>query len=1192
MGMITRYPTPKQRHESGMALVIVLTFVVLLVGLIVAFFSRAMVNQKSSNYSFHQSRVDELARGALDLIKSDLKQEIVEGSTASKVGDVTLYIPKSPAHMTPVRNAEIDPVQLSTLLRVSSTGILAAPGVDHPASNVETSVPSANGVRVPRARWNASYLIERKPDEPSGSLEPVDEFPTPKWVYVTDDGPVALASADQATVVGRYAYVIHDQGGLLDLNTAGYPMEPAGILPLNADHTGADPTHMRKFGYGAKGALAFADLTYLGLSEKAVTSIVGWRNYASIQPDGDLSSFVFNTTSAQSFFDWVYSNSNGFLKVGDSVWKNSTDQAVLSRQQLIALQKKLVPQGFPDTALRYLSTFSRAVTGPTWTPPYDASELGGDPAFNYKTAADDPGSINRNVLGVRHRTAGQIVHYRDDGTQELYEVAEGDPLLRTPFSLAKLAWIGHSGPNAAAFNSSLSPAEQASAIKACFGLTWNATKKRWDYEHGDDNDILTLEQVLSQKREPDFFEILKAGILDGSLGGHPGEVSEDINHPTDPTKWAGPVGRDYEVISADPDRHVLQIGVNMIDQADQDNYPTAIYKETEEIAGVYPEEDLYFSVFGLENLPLLTRMGMITAYLPDHNTTNNPNPESPGTTGVWLQPEVWNPHDSSTADPSKYPTPSSLRLVTYGSCFIEIHEGEHIREGTPNPINFGFDPMNPNVNGIVCFKNPWPVNPYSYKANAPFSFFNNPIRVSGYSNPFKANYEMQDTTSPSGPRNRYPDGATPGTWDQTLNNSWFLGVFLGEAYRDPATYLQHRSEIKFATTEYLTFALEYYDGSAWRPYCTMARLYNIPANSWGSGTRYGQARWGTSTAHPDPRTSRFSTSATQQRAGNNNGWYMDSSIRPTSHNNVMLQNPEGRGPVFWAWPRSTAGFHHKTDSSLTNTDEDAYLLDEWLQNVPSTGSTYFYYEDPDKIVRPGDGWRADHATGDGVMLYHVLSTPTNAGTTYLPDSKIRRRPVILNRPFRSVGELGYVFRDQPFKTLDFSSDKSADTGLLDLFSVRDEPPVTAGRLNPQNAPIAVLQSLIGGSLKHEGESVEFSGAEADAAAGALHDSFAQMPLVNRGDIVMHLNAITYSDTANTANKPYAEGPVRALASVSNVRTWNLLIDVIAQSGRFRPGAVDLGSDFIVQGERRYWLHLAIDRFTGEIVDQQLEPVYE
>src|SRR5207249_6368005 len=47
------------------------------------------------------------------------------------------------------------------------------------------------------------------------------------------------------------------------------------------------------------------------------------------------------------------------------------------------------------------------------------------------------------------------------------------------------------------------------------------------------------------------------------------------------------------------------------------------------------------------------------------------------------------------------------------------------------------------------------------------------------------------------------------------------------------------------------------------------------------------------------------------------------------------------------------------------------------------------------------------------------------------------RPVMMNRPFRSVGEMGYAFRDQPFRTLSFSLATSSDAGLLDLFSVND-----------------------------------------------------------------------------------------------------------------------------------------------------------
>jgi hypothetical protein len=52
-----------------------------------------------------------------------------------------------------------------------------------------------------------------------------------------------------------------------------------------------------------------------------------------------------------------------------------------------------------------------------------------------------------------------------------------------------------------------------------------------------------------------------------------------------------------------------------------------------------------------------------------------------------------------------------------------------------------------------------------------------------------------------------------------------------------------------------------------------------------------------------------------------------------------------------------------------------------------------------------------------------------------------------------------------------------------------------------------------------------------------------------------------------------------------------MIDVIAQTGRYGWNAKSL-DQFTVEGERRYWLHVAIDRFTGEIVDEQWELVNE
>jgi len=46
-----------------------------------------------------------------------------------------------------------------------------------------------------------------------------------------------------------------------------------------------------------------------------------------------------------------------------------------------------------------------------------------------------------------------------------------------------------------------------------------------------------------------------------------------------------------------------------------------------------------------------------------------------------------------------------------------------------------------------------------------------------------------------------------------------------------------------------------------------------------------------------------------------------------------------------------------------------------------------------------------------------------------------------------------------------------------------------------------------------------------------------------------------------------------LAENVQTRTWGLLIDLIAQTGHYSPNAQGL-PDFIVEGEKHYWLHIA------------------
>ena len=77
-----------------------------------------------------------------------------------------------------------------------------------------------------------------------------------------------------------------------------------------------------------------------------------------------------------------------------------------------------------------------------------------------------------------------------------------------------------------------------------------------------------------------------------------------------------------------------------------------------------------------------------------------------------------------------------------------------------------------------------------------------------------------------------------------------------------------------------------------------------------------------------------------------------------------------------------------------------------------------------------------------------------------------------------------------------------------------------------------------------------------------------------------------------------EAIARALSEIGETRSWSLLIDVIAQTGKYKPNAPNLsGSNFVVEGEKRFWLHIALGRDlksdgTVDVIGTQLEEVVE
>jgi hypothetical protein len=260
------------------------------------------------------------------------------------------------------------------------------------------------------------------------------------------------------------------------------------------------------------------------------------------------------------------------------------------------------------------------------------------------------------------------------------------------------------------------------------------------------------------------------------------------------------------------------------------------------------------------------------------------------------------------------------------------------------------------------------------------------------------------------------------------------------------------------------------------------------------------------------------------------------------------------------------------------------------------------YADNDSVTRPADA------------IYPGSGTTLGSSTPYHPSSTVYR-PIILNRPFQNVAELGYAFRDLPWKTLDFFSDKSADAGLLDIFCIHDGaqsttpydgngdlgnvvPTMVAAKVNPNSTQAADLQAVLAGTIYGEFDSPlqTVSSTSAQTMASNIVTATSTAPMQNKSELLTRANLPTQilptAANDNQAVKARREVVARAVSSVAQTRVWNLVIDVVAQSGHFKPNAGSLQNDFVVEGEQHYWVHVAIDRFTGKVIDKQIEVVNE
>jgi hypothetical protein len=161
-------------------------------------------------------------------------------------------------------------------------------------------------------------------------------------------------------------------------------------------------------------------------------------------------------------------------------------------------------------------------------------------------------------------------------------------------------------------------------------------------------------------------------------------------------------------------------------------------------------------------------------------------------------------------------------------------------------------------------------------------------------------------------------------------------------------------------------------------------------------------------------------------------------------------------------------------------------------------------------------------------------------------------------------------------------------------------------LNTRNGPL--LASIIRGAWLHDLGSENLPNPATDlvlqtdaleAAQAIVRETTSTAaghgPVLNRGDVARLAEKAAAAVPGVLGGSDEKKQTIaRALAEVGQARTWNLMIDVIAQTGNYAPGTTNLTdpTKFIVQGEKRYWLHIALDRDDGTVLGTQLEEVIE
>ena len=1121
-----------------MALVVTLATLVLVTVAAMAFFVRATANRSIEVARSNNVLATEAAATAEAYTLFTLQKEIFANSSNITANGTTYYRPANATFMVPQRVPPVASFPAATfpsLVRRSVNETAGGVGETN-ASAHSTGTASRDGRLVTAARWNAPQL-NRSPGFTTALV--------PNWIYISRNG--TATATPPADAVGRFAYCIYDTSGLLDANHAG----------------GGTATDLP-----AKGWLLNADIATSTNATIDATTLRQWRS-------GNLTAPELHTAWSQTGGLRPPSGGRQFSSRRDllrALGTNST--AGLTGGIALA----------PD-----LTHFTRELHAPS-LPFLNANATLGFPA------------AESNRFAAFYSTNNTFTGYSDNGTSFTYKLKAGAPVLHRRFSLGKLGresgsgyqyWLTPTGPGAGI---------SEAAIKAVFGLRWNSGQERWDYTSPDGNaptdQIKTLAQVAAANRPPDFFEILKAGINPDSLGGR-----QTLNGATQLTL-------EEQARQGSTDLHVLRIGASMIDQADNDNYPTRLGFS---LAGTDIE------AAGVEDLPYLFGIALRTQYTRTRATDAQVTAAGGNSATqygyfwdgvrVAMSPILFNPHRRGPVAASN---PASLSFELLGGevsdlgaigavqpPFLDLsrYTDTSLTPGSlaiPSAILTAFDSYR------ACPKN---INNWGRLMNATISGVTVPNHLSAFTLPF-------GDPPPNGLVGAQPIFVSRSAVDAASSSTPVV-----QSIPDLPGFLK----FKFAG---LRIGLAYTSPNGQK------RIYDSlagsPFSGWGFSTGWLRAGFHLNYA---TTTSAYTTFTPPDNLGNNIGAFIKLDPRAprygcffsynTGNNDMRLAQfsadsylgtgtvspgemplgPNGAGTYTLADSDASQGYPGR---NLDTAGATIFLPNRLFTGGTSAASGTSILNIPDRpqdgapVIRPNDGFFSTTAGSANALQSEDGAYPYRAAPNDSP-----KRPVILQRPFRNVAELGHVYRDQPWKSLSFFHETSPDLALLDLFSIGEVEPVqVAGMVGTNSASVASLKSLLRGAGRTlSADATIYSAtptqAQADAvASNALTSLTANKSLTPAESLKTLVTAGNATITTNLGTiKAERETLARALAGSGQVRTWNVMIDTIAQTGRFPAGSTAAG-DFLVGGEERLWIHAAIDRFTGEVTDLERESIPE